>query len=202
MRGFKFHPSVQDFYPNDRHGLSALRGDRRGEAARALPHRADRRRRRHARRRRHPPEVLEPDAARRRGRGFPRHADRARASVVPLAGGGALGGDAQAAGLHRPSGWSPKYFPPILVQYANTLLKDKILFGSDYPVMTPERWMAEFDKLDIKPEVRPLIIKKNAAKLLGLQVISRARARRGRAAPRGRAAGGSSPSARCACPRR
>ena len=35
------------------------------------------------------------------------------------------------------SGWSPKYFPPILVQYANTLLKDKILFGSDYPVITP-----------------------------------------------------------------
>ena len=45
------------------------------------------------------------------------------------------------------SGWSPKYFPPILVQYANTLLKDKILFGSDYPVMSPERWMADFDKL-------------------------------------------------------
>jgi predicted TIM-barrel fold metal-dependent hydrolase len=67
------------------------------------------------------------------------------------------------------SGWSPKYFPPILVQYANTLLKDKILFGSDYPVMSPERWMAEFDKLPVKPEVRPLILKENAAKLLGLR---------------------------------
>jgi uncharacterized protein len=66
------------------------------------------------------------------------------------------------------SGWSPKYFPPILVQYANTLLKDRILFGSDYPVIAPERWMAEFDKLPIKPEVRPLILKMNAAKLLKL----------------------------------
>jgi predicted TIM-barrel fold metal-dependent hydrolase len=66
------------------------------------------------------------------------------------------------------SGWSPKYFPPILVQYANTLLKDKVLFGSDYPVLSPERWMEEFDKLPIKPEVRPLILKVNAARLLNL----------------------------------
>jgi predicted TIM-barrel fold metal-dependent hydrolase len=66
------------------------------------------------------------------------------------------------------SGWSPKYFPPILVQYANTLLKDKILFGSDYPVMTPERWMADFDQLPIKPEVKPKILKENAARLLKL----------------------------------
>jgi hypothetical protein len=54
------------------------------------------------------------------------------------------------------------------VQYANSLLKDKILFGSDYPVMSPERWLADFDKLPIKPEVRPLILKENAARLLGL----------------------------------
>ena len=66
------------------------------------------------------------------------------------------------------SGWSPKYFPPILVQYANTLLKDKILFGSDYPVLTPERWMEDFDKLPIKPDVKPKILKENAARLLKL----------------------------------
>jgi predicted TIM-barrel fold metal-dependent hydrolase len=76
--------------------------------------------------------------------------------------------------LHKPtvyidlSGWSPKYFPANLVQYANTLLKKKVLFGSDYPLITPDRWMADFAKLDIKPEVRPLILKENAAKLLGL----------------------------------
>jgi len=55
------------------------------------------------------------------------------------------------------------------VQYANTLLKDKILFGSDYPVLAPERWMEEFAKLPIKPEVRPLILKENAARLLNLK---------------------------------
>src|SRR5204862_2766611 len=66
------------------------------------------------------------------------------------------------------SGWSPKYFPPQLVQYANTLLRDKVLFGSDYPLLTPDRWLADFDKLPIKPEVRPKILKDNAARLLGL----------------------------------
>jgi hypothetical protein len=82
--------------------------------------------------------------------------------------------EALSVATHKPqvyidlSGWSPKYFPPILVQYANTLLKDKILFGSDYPVIAPEKWIAEFDKLPIRPEVRPLIMKQNAAKLLGL----------------------------------
>lgn len=66
------------------------------------------------------------------------------------------------------SGWSPKYFPPQLVKYANTLLKDKVLFGSDYPVITPDRWLSDFDKLDIKPDVRNKILKDNAAGLLGL----------------------------------
>jgi predicted TIM-barrel fold metal-dependent hydrolase len=82
--------------------------------------------------------------------------------------------EALSVATHKPqvyidlSGWSPKYFPPILVQYANTLLKEKILFGSDYPVMAPERWVADFEKLPIKPEVRPLIMKENAARLLKL----------------------------------
>ena len=76
--------------------------------------------------------------------------------------------------LHKPtvyidlSGWSPKYFPPTLIQYANTLLKTKVLFGSDYPLITPDRWMADFAKIAIKDEVRPLILKENAAKLFGL----------------------------------
>jgi hypothetical protein len=76
--------------------------------------------------------------------------------------------------LHKPqvyidlSGWSPKYFPATLVQHANTLLREKVLFGSDYPFLTPDRWIAEFDKLAIRDEVRPLILKDNAARLLGL----------------------------------
>lgn len=76
--------------------------------------------------------------------------------------------------LHKPqvyidlSGWSPKYFPANLIQYANTLLKRKVLFGSDYPLITPDRWMADFAGIAIKDEVRPLILKENAVRLFGL----------------------------------
>ena len=76
--------------------------------------------------------------------------------------------------LHKPqvyidlSGWSPKYFSPVLVQYANTLLKHKMLFGSDFPLIKPDRWLADFEKIAIRDEVRPLILKENAVRLLGL----------------------------------
>lgn len=76
--------------------------------------------------------------------------------------------------LHKPqvyidlSGWSPKYFSPTLVQYANTLLKHKVLFGSDYPLIAPDRWLADFEKIAIRDEVRPLILKENAMRLFGL----------------------------------
>ena len=66
------------------------------------------------------------------------------------------------------SGWSPKYFSQSLIRYANTLIKNKVLFGSDFPVITPDRWLKDFETIDIRPEVRPLILKDNAAKLLGL----------------------------------
>ena len=66
------------------------------------------------------------------------------------------------------SGWSPRYFPPQLVRAANGLLKRKVLFGSDFPVITPDRWRADFDRLDVKDEVRPLILKDNAVRMLGL----------------------------------
>ena len=82
--------------------------------------------------------------------------------------------EALAIAVHKPnvyidlSGWSPKYFPEILVRYTNTRLKDKMLFGSDFPLITPDRWLADFEALPIKDEVRPMVLKQNAARLLGL----------------------------------
>jgi predicted TIM-barrel fold metal-dependent hydrolase len=66
------------------------------------------------------------------------------------------------------SGWSPKYFPPQLVRAANGLLKHKVMFGSDYPVLTPDRWLEDFAKIEIKDDVRPLILKSNAIRALRL----------------------------------
>jgi hypothetical protein len=83
--------------------------------------------------------------------------------------------EALAVATHKPnvyidlSGWSPKYFPEILVRYTNTLLRERMLFGSDYPLLTPERWLRDFDALAIRDEVRPLVLKENAARLLGLR---------------------------------
>jgi predicted TIM-barrel fold metal-dependent hydrolase len=83
--------------------------------------------------------------------------------------------EALSVALHKPqvyidlSGWSPKYFPPQLVQFANTQLKHKVLFGSDYPVLTPDRWLEDFKTIGIRDEVRPLILKENAVRLFGLK---------------------------------
>ena len=37
-----------------------------------------------------------------------------------------------------------------------------------FPLITPDRWMADFEKIDIRPDVRPLILKENAVRLFGL----------------------------------
>jgi predicted TIM-barrel fold metal-dependent hydrolase len=168
VKGFKFHPSVQEFMPNDRMayplyeaiaeaklpalfhtGQTGVGAGTRGGGGIRLKYSN--------------PMLLDDVAV-----DFPDMPIILAHPSFPWQ------EEALSVATHKPqvyidlSGWSPKYFPPILVQYANTLLKDKILFGSDYPVMAPERWMAEFDKLPIKPEVRPLILKDNAVRLLKL----------------------------------
>ena len=66
--------------------------------------------------------------------------------------------EALSVATHKPNvyidlcGWSPKYFPPILVRYANTLLKNKMLFDSDWPMIAPEKWLDAFAKAAFKDE--------------------------------------------------
>ena len=66
------------------------------------------------------------------------------------------------------SGWSPKYFPEALVRASNSLLQDKVLFGTDYPLITPQKWLGAFENQTFKDEVRPKILKDNATRLFGL----------------------------------
>jgi predicted TIM-barrel fold metal-dependent hydrolase len=169
VKGFKFHPSVQEFYPNDRIAyplyeaiaeakLPALFHTGQTGVGAGTPGGGG------IRLKYSNPLLLDDVAA-----DFPDMPLILAHPSFPWQ------EEALSVATHKPqvyidlSGWSPKYFPPILVQYANTLLKDRILFGSDYPVISPEKWLEEFDKLPIKPEVRPLIMKDNAAKLLGLR---------------------------------
>ncbi len=68
------------------------------------------------------------------------------------------------------SGWAPKYFPPQLVQYADTILSDRVLFGSDWPVLDPDRWLGEFDQLPIRESSKKKILLENACKLFGIEL--------------------------------
>jgi uncharacterized protein len=43
-----------------------------------------------------------------------------------------------------------------------------MLPGSGWPMITPDRWLADFEKIEIKPQVPPRILRENAMKLPGL----------------------------------
>jgi predicted TIM-barrel fold metal-dependent hydrolase len=55
------------------------------------------------------------------------------------------------------------------VQYCSTLLQNKTLFGSDYPAITPDRWLRDFAEAPFRDEVRPKILLENAKTLLKLE---------------------------------
>jgi len=62
------------------------------------------------------------------------------------------------------SGWE------MLLQFGNTLLQDKVMFGSDYPQITPDRWLADFAAAPFRDEVREKILWRNANRVLGLEL--------------------------------
>ncbi len=76
--------------------------------------------------------------------------------------------------LHKPnvfidlSGWSPKYFPPQLIHHANTQLKHKMLFGHGLPADHAGTLMKDYEAAGFRPEVKSLILKDNAIRALGL----------------------------------
>ena len=66
------------------------------------------------------------------------------------------------------SGWAPRYIPKELIVEASGRLRKKVLFGSDYPYISPVTWLEQFQDLDIREEARPLILHDNAARILNL----------------------------------
>ncbi len=168
VRGFKFHPNLQAFFPNDRAayplyeaiaeaGLPALFHSGHSGIGTGVPGGGG------LRLKYSNPMCLDDVAA-----------DFPELRVVIAHPSFPWQDEAISVCLHKDnvwidlSGWSPKYFPPQLVQYANTQLRTKVLFGSDFPLITPDRWLADFEQAAFRDEVRPLILKENAARLLGL----------------------------------
>lgn len=82
--------------------------------------------------------------------------------------------DMTAVALHKGnvywelSGWAPKYFPDQLKKDVRSRLKDKIMFGSDYPSLPYERIFREWDELGYAPDIMDKVFHKNAEDFLGL----------------------------------
>lgn len=66
------------------------------------------------------------------------------------------------------SGWGPQYFPLQLKKDIRGRLKDKILFGSDYPSIPYERLLREWDELGYTDEIKERVFHGNAERVLGL----------------------------------
>jgi predicted TIM-barrel fold metal-dependent hydrolase len=66
------------------------------------------------------------------------------------------------------SGWSPRHFAPQLVRDLQGRLQDRVLFGTDYPFITHEKWFAAFAQLGCSDEVTEKVLLRNAQRLLGL----------------------------------
>lgn len=166
IKGFKFHPTQMGFFPNDRSAYPLYQAIA-DEGGIALFHTGQ----------------TGVGSGMRGGNGMrlkysnPMHLDDVAVdfpdmTIVAAHPSFPWQDEALAVAQHKPnvyidlSGWSPKYFPETLIRYANSLLKHKMLFGSDWPMIAPEKWLAAFDAAPFKDEVRPLILKENALRIL------------------------------------
>ena len=74
--------------------------------------------------------------------------------------------------LHKPNvwyelhGWSPKYFTADLKWEIPRRLKDKIMFGADYPLFQYERLIKDWKSEDYSSEILGKVFYKNAEQFL------------------------------------
>ena len=66
------------------------------------------------------------------------------------------------------SGWSPKYMSEELLGAVRRTLSDRTLFGTDFPFITPERWLKDWDGLGMPEDLTRKVLHDNAARLLGI----------------------------------
>jgi predicted TIM-barrel fold metal-dependent hydrolase len=169
VKGFKFHPSMQAFEPNDRRfypiyeaiavaGVPALFHTGQTGMGSGLPGG-------HGIKLRYSDPMLLDDVA----ADFPNLTVVMAHPAVPWV-------DAQIAiATHKAnvyldlSGYSPKYFPPQLVRALGRQLRTKALFGTDYPYVQLDRWQKDFAALDLDAELASLVYKENALRVLGLR---------------------------------
>jgi uncharacterized protein len=167
VRGFKFHPNIQQFFPNDTsvfplyeviesHGAIALFHTGHTGIGAGLPGGGG------IRLKYGNPMYLDDVAV-----DFPEMRIVLAHPSFPWQ------DEALSVAMHKPkvsidlSGWTPKRFSPLLVKAMSTYLVDQALFGTDFPLITPDKWITDYGSLDIPDEATYKIMKGNAARLLG-----------------------------------
>jgi predicted TIM-barrel fold metal-dependent hydrolase len=68
------------------------------------------------------------------------------------------------------SGWAPRYFPEQLKREVNGRLQDRVMFGSDYPIIDVKRWLDEFENDGYKPAVIEKVFYQNAIRIFDLKL--------------------------------
>lgn len=64
--------------------------------------------------------------------------------------------------------YAPRYWPPQYVHYMNSYGRQKMLFGTDWPVIDPERAVREIDELGLKPKSKQCLMRDNALRVFRL----------------------------------
>ncbi len=64
--------------------------------------------------------------------------------------------------------YAPRYWPPQYVHYLNSYGSHKVMWGTDWPVVDPERSVAEVEELGLKPQSKQRLMRDNALKVFNL----------------------------------
>jgi len=64
--------------------------------------------------------------------------------------------------------YAPKYWQECFVHFINTWGQDKVLFGSDFPLIEFERLRREVEGLNLRPEAKRKFLRENAKKVFKL----------------------------------
>ena len=64
--------------------------------------------------------------------------------------------------------YAPKHWPEPVRHYMNTFGQDKVLFGTDWPVVDPERAIQDLDGINFKPHAKRKVLRDNALKIYNL----------------------------------
>jgi len=66
--------------------------------------------------------------------------------------------------------YAPRHWPAQFVRYIDTYGQDKVMFGTDFPVLSFERVRREVDELGLRPEPRRKFLRDNAVRIYGLKL--------------------------------